>query len=150
MLRSQISPNASQVIFFGYSYRWLRGQDYSLMPAWLLRQCDPIQRQLLGDSANIKVRSALLFHTIRVLRSRPLRQGSSVKVTGLAQKLAQLEAVNRDLQSKSWANLNILGQPCNFYASRPVPRTPRGSGSRRRRTSRSRASSSATRAGGTR
>jgi hypothetical protein len=39
-----------------------------------------------------------------------------VKVTGLAQKLGQLEAVNRDLQSKSWANLKILGQPCNFYA----------------------------------
>jgi hypothetical protein len=28
----------------------------------------------------------------------------------------QLEAVNRDLQSKSWANLKLLGQPCNFYA----------------------------------
>ena len=40
----------------------------------------------------------------------------SVKVTGLVQKLGQLEAGNRDLQSKSWANLNILGQPCNFYA----------------------------------
>ena len=39
-----------------------------------------------------------------------------VKVTGLAQKLGQLEAVNRDLQSKYWANLKILGQPCNFYA----------------------------------
>jgi hypothetical protein len=38
------------------------------------------------------------------------------KVTGLAQKLAQLEAVNRDLQSKYWANLKLLGQPCNFYA----------------------------------
>jgi hypothetical protein len=35
-----------------------------------------------------------------------------VKVTGLAQKLGQLEAVNRDLQSKSWANLKRLGQPC--------------------------------------
>ncbi len=43
-----------KVIFFGYSYRWLRGQDYSLAPSWLLKQCDPIQRQLLGDSANIK------------------------------------------------------------------------------------------------
>ena len=40
----------------------------------------------------------------------------SVKVTGLVQKLVQLEAVSRDLQSKSWANLNLLGQPCNFYA----------------------------------
>ena len=40
----------------------------------------------------------------------------SVKVTGLAQKLGQLEAINRDLQSKSWANLQVLGQPCNFRA----------------------------------
>jgi hypothetical protein len=37
----------------------------------------------------------------------------SVKVAGLAQKLGQLEAVNRDFQSQSWANLKILGQPCN-------------------------------------
>jgi hypothetical protein len=40
----------------------------------------------------------------------------SVKVTGLAQKLGQLEAVHRDFQSKYWANLKFLGQPCNFYA----------------------------------
>ena len=46
---------------------------------------------------------------------RPLR----VKVTGLAQTLGQLEAVNRDLQSKYWANLKLLGQPCNFYALTP-------------------------------
>jgi hypothetical protein len=51
----------------------------------------------------------------------------SVKVTGLAQNLGQLEAVSRDLQSKSWANLKLLGQPCNFYApalaqiARPAP-----------------------------
>jgi hypothetical protein len=44
------------------------------------------------------------------------QQEYSVKVTGLAQKLGQLEAVNRDFQSKSWTNLNLLGHPCNFYA----------------------------------
>ena len=36
-------------------------------------------------------------------RSLP-RTNLWVKVTGLAQKLGQLEVVNRDLQSKSWAN----------------------------------------------
>jgi hypothetical protein len=46
---------------------------------------------------------------------------TSVKVTGLAQKLGQLEAANRDLQSKPWASLNLLGQPCNFYAIGPWP-----------------------------
>jgi hypothetical protein len=46
----------------------------------------------------------------------PAAEGPSVKVTGLAQKLGQLEAVHRDFQSKHWANLNLLGQPCNFYA----------------------------------
>ena len=43
-------------------------------------------------------------------------QPRSAKVTGLVQKLGQFEAVHRDLQSKSWANLRLLGQPCNFYA----------------------------------
>jgi hypothetical protein len=43
---------------------------------------------------------------------------TSAKATGLAQKLGQLETVNRDLQSKSWANLKLLGQPCNFHACR--------------------------------
>ena len=41
---------------------------------------------------------------------------TSVKVTGLTQKLGQLETVHRDFQSKYWANLKFLGQPCNFYA----------------------------------
>jgi hypothetical protein len=44
------------------------------------------------------------------------RQWGNSKVAGLAQKLGQLEAVNRDSQSKYWANLKLLGQPCNFYA----------------------------------
>jgi hypothetical protein len=40
----------------------------------------------------------------------------SVKVTGLAQKLGLLEAAHRDSQSKSRANLQLLGQPCSFRA----------------------------------
>jgi hypothetical protein len=40
----------------------------------------------------------------------------SVKVTGLGQNLGQLEAVHRDFQSKYEASLQLLGQPCNFYA----------------------------------
>jgi hypothetical protein len=40
----------------------------------------------------------------------------SVKVTGLAQKLGELEAVHMDFQPKYWANLKLLGQPINFYA----------------------------------
>ena len=51
-----------------------------------------------------------------------LAERHRVKVTGLAQKLGQLEAVNRDLQSKSWANLKLLGQPCNLRAWAPVVR----------------------------
>ena len=38
----------------GYSYRWLRGLDYNLMPPELLEKCDPIRRQLLGDGVDIK------------------------------------------------------------------------------------------------
>jgi hypothetical protein len=40
-----------------------------------------------------------------------------VEVTGLAQKLGRLEAVNKDLQSKYWANLHILGRPDTFRAA---------------------------------
>jgi hypothetical protein len=54
-------------------------------------------------------------HGLRIVWSRYLR-AMRVKVAGLAQKLGQLEAVNMDLQSKYWANLKLLGQPCNFYA----------------------------------
>lgn len=43
-----------KVVFIGYSYRWLRGLDYNLMPQELLDKCDPIRRQLLGDGVNIK------------------------------------------------------------------------------------------------
>ena len=40
----------------------------------------------------------------------------SVQVTGSAQKLGQLEAVHRDLKSKSSANLKRIGRPYNVYA----------------------------------
>jgi len=43
-----------KVLFFGFSFRWLRGLDYNTMPEEMLRFCDPIRRQLLGDSADIK------------------------------------------------------------------------------------------------
>ena len=43
-----------KVLFMGYSYRWLRGLDYNLMPSELLEKCDPIRRQLLGDGVDIK------------------------------------------------------------------------------------------------
>ena len=43
-----------KVLFMGYSYRWLRGLDYNLMPAELLEKCDPIRRQLLGDGVDVK------------------------------------------------------------------------------------------------
>ena len=43
-----------KVLFMGYSYRWLRGLDYNLMPPELLDKCDPIRRQLLGDGVDVK------------------------------------------------------------------------------------------------
>lgn len=43
-----------KVLFMGYSYRWLRGLDYNLMPPELLEKCDPIRRQLLGDGVDVK------------------------------------------------------------------------------------------------
>jgi ectoine hydroxylase-related dioxygenase (phytanoyl-CoA dioxygenase family) len=41
-----------RALFIGYSYRWLRGLDYNLMPPEVLAKCDPIRRQLLGDGVN--------------------------------------------------------------------------------------------------
>ncbi len=47
------SPNhsslARKVLFYGYSYRWLRPRD-DMTVEHLFPQCDPIQRQLLGAS----------------------------------------------------------------------------------------------------
>lgn len=43
-----------KVLFMGYSYRWLRGLDYNLMPPDVLAKCDAIRRQLLGDGVDIK------------------------------------------------------------------------------------------------
>ena len=48
------SPNhsdlARKVLFYGYSYRWLRPRD-DMTVEHLFDQCDPIQRQLLGVSS---------------------------------------------------------------------------------------------------
>jgi ectoine hydroxylase len=43
-----------RVLFFGYSYRWLRGLDYNNLPEEVLAKCDPIRRQLLGDGVDVK------------------------------------------------------------------------------------------------
>ena len=47
--------------------------------------------------------------------------------SGLAQKLGQLWAAHRDLQSKSWANLKSLGRPVTF-SLRQRTRASRSSG----------------------
>ena len=48
------SDATRKVLFMGYSYRWLRGLDYNLMPPDVLAKCDAIRRQLLGDGVDIK------------------------------------------------------------------------------------------------
>lgn len=48
------SDTTRKVLFLGYSYRWLRGLDYNLMPAEILDKCSPIRRQLLGDGVDVK------------------------------------------------------------------------------------------------
>jgi ectoine hydroxylase len=49
------SPNRSnvtrKVLFYGYSYRWLRPRD-DMTVAHFMDRCDPIRRQLLGASAS--------------------------------------------------------------------------------------------------
>lgn len=48
------SDQTRRVLFFGYSYRWLRGLDYNNLPEEILSKCDPIRRQLLGDGVDVK------------------------------------------------------------------------------------------------
>ena len=48
------SDRTRKVIFLGYSYRWLRGLDYNVMPDEILEKCDPVRRQLLGDGVDVK------------------------------------------------------------------------------------------------
>ncbi len=43
-----------KVLFLGYSYRWLRGLDYNVIPEEILAKCDPIRRQMLGDGVDVK------------------------------------------------------------------------------------------------
>ena len=49
-----VSDETRKVLFLGYSYRWLRGLDYNLIPEEILVKCDPIRRQLLGDGVDLK------------------------------------------------------------------------------------------------
>ncbi|MEE3257825.1 MAG: phytanoyl-CoA dioxygenase family protein [Candidatus Latescibacterota bacterium] len=43
------SPEARKVLFYGYSYRWLRPRDDMTVEHFMAR-CDPIRQQLLGAS----------------------------------------------------------------------------------------------------
>ena len=43
------SDRTRKVLFFGYSYRWLKPRD-DMTVAHYMAHCDPIRRQLLGDS----------------------------------------------------------------------------------------------------
>ena len=51
---TNISDLTRKVLFLGYSYRWLRGLDYNVIPDEILEKCDPIRRQMLGDGVDVK------------------------------------------------------------------------------------------------
>jgi ectoine hydroxylase-related dioxygenase (phytanoyl-CoA dioxygenase family) len=48
-----VTPNLSKrtrkVLYYGYCHRWLRPSDYDHQPAEVLADCNPVQRQLLGE-----------------------------------------------------------------------------------------------------
>jgi hypothetical protein len=50
---------------------------------------------------------------------RAALEAKKVKITGLAQNLDQLQAFNMDFQP-NWANLKILGRPCDFQVQAPA------------------------------
>ncbi len=41
------SGQPRKTVFMGYGYRWVKPMDYVTMPDRLLKQCNPVQRQLL-------------------------------------------------------------------------------------------------------
>jgi hypothetical protein len=86
-----------------------------LKPPWSHPVGHTVTCKTLAGCKTEKLRS------VRRGRSGMAANAISVKVTGLAQKLNQLGAVYRDLQSKYLANLNILGRPCNFHAMERHP-----------------------------
>ena len=45
-----LSDQSRLALYYGYSYRVLRPVDYQRMPAELLDQCSPVERQLLGET----------------------------------------------------------------------------------------------------
>ena len=42
------SGSSRKTVFMGYAYRWVKPMDYIAMPDRLIRQCNTVQRQLLG------------------------------------------------------------------------------------------------------
>ena len=48
---ANISAITRKVLFYGYSYRWLRPRDDQSFEG-LFAQCEPIRKQLLGYSEN--------------------------------------------------------------------------------------------------
>ena len=46
-----MSAMSRKVLFYGYSFRWLRPRD-NMTVAHYLERCDPIRQQLLGISPN--------------------------------------------------------------------------------------------------
>jgi hypothetical protein len=45
------SDRTRRCLYLAYQHRWLRPSDYLSVPAQLLAQCNPVQRQLLGAAA---------------------------------------------------------------------------------------------------
>ncbi|MDA1137549.1 MAG: phytanoyl-CoA dioxygenase family protein [Planctomycetota bacterium] len=48
-LTPNLSPLTRKCLYFGYTHRWVRPSDYMHQPPELIENCNPIQRQLLGE-----------------------------------------------------------------------------------------------------
>lgn len=44
-----LSDHARKCLYYGYNYRWIRPSDYDHQTAEVLADCNPVQRQLLGE-----------------------------------------------------------------------------------------------------
>ena len=48
-LTPNLSDFARKCLYYGYQHRWIRPSDYNHQDPAVLADCDPIQRQLLGE-----------------------------------------------------------------------------------------------------
>jgi len=88
-----LSDHARKCLYYGYNHRWIRPSDYDHQAASVLADCNPVQRQLLGElgdgSVDYNGPDPLIHPISRFWRP----QDEDIPVKAWAEKMAAGEAV---------------------------------------------------------